>query len=68
MSYQLILYMDTDLKKVYMLRSDAYNLHLIKDNFQDKYLDVSIDLLVALINENIDIKFLKLKNKTLIKK
>ncbi len=68
MSYQLILYMDTDLKKVYMLRSDAYNLHLIKDNFQDEYLDVSIDLLVALINENIDIKFLKLKNKTLIKK
>lgn len=68
MSYQLILYMDTDLKKVYMLRSDAYNLHLIKDNYQDEYLDISIDLLVALINENIDIKFLKLKNKTLIKK
>ncbi len=68
MNYQLILYMDIDLKKIYMLRSDAYNLHLIKDNFQDEYLDVSIDLLVALINENIDIKFLKLKNKTLIKK
>ena len=68
MSYQLILYMDTDLKKVYILRSDAYNLHLIKDNYQDEYLDISIDLLVALINENIDIKFLKLKNKTLIKK
>ena len=68
MSYQLILYMDTDLKKVYMLRNDDYNLHLIKDNYQDEYLDISIDLLVALINENIDIKFLKLKNKTLIKK
>ena len=68
MSYHLILYMDTDLKKVYMLRNDAYNLHLIKDNYQDEYLDISIDLLVALINENIDIKFLKLKNKTLIKK
>ena len=62
MSYQLILYMDTDLKKVYMLRNDAYNLHLIKDNYQDEYLDISIDLLVTLINENIDIKFLKLKN------
>lgn len=68
MSYQLILYMDTDLKKVYMLRNDAYNLHLIKDNYQEKYLDVSMELLVTLINENIDIKFLKLKNKTLIKK
>lgn len=51
-----------------MLRSDAYNLHLTKDNFQDEYLDVCIDLLVVLINENIDIKFSKLKNKTLIKK
>lgn len=68
MSYQLILYMDTDLKKVYMLRSDAYNLHLIKDNYQEEYLDVSMELLITLINENIDIKFLKLKNKTLIKK
>ena len=68
MSYQLILYMDTDLKKVYMLRNDAYNLHLIKDNYQEEYLDVSMEFLVTLINENIDIKFLKLKNKTLIKK
>ena len=68
MNYQLLLYMDTDFKKIYMKREDAYQLNLIKNDFQDDYLEISIELLMELINKNIKIDFLKMQNKTLKKK
>ncbi len=68
MNYQLLLYMDTDLKKIYMKREDAYQLNLINNDFQDDYLEISIELLMELINKNIKIDFLKMQNKTLRKK
>lgn len=68
MNYQLLLYMDTDLKKIYMKRKDAYQLNLINNDFQDDYLEISIELLMELINKNIKIDFLKMQNKTLRKK
>lgn len=68
MNYQLLLYMDTDLKKIYMKREDAYQLNLINIDFQDDYLEISIELLMELINKNIKIDFLKMQNKTLRKK
>ena len=68
MNYQLLLYMDTDLKKIYMKREDAYILNLITINFQDDYLEVNRELLMELINKNIKIDFLKMPNKTLRKK
>ena len=68
MNYQLLLYMDTDLKKIYMKREDAYQLNLINIDFQDDYLEISIELLMELINKNIKIDFLKMQNKTLKKK
>ena len=68
MNYQLLLYMDTDFKKIYMKREDAYQLNLIKNDFQDDYLEISIELLMELINKNIKIDFLKMQNKTLRKK
>ena len=68
MNYQLLLYMDTDLKKIYMKREDAYQLNLINIDFQDDYLEISMELLMELINKNIKIDFLKMQNKTLRKK
>ena len=68
MNYQLLLYMDTDLKKIYMKREDAYQLNLINIDFQDDYLEISMELLMELINKNIKIDFLKMQNKTLKKK
>lgn len=68
MNYQLLLYMDTNLKKIYMKREDAYQLNLINIDFQDDYLEISIELLMELINKNIKIDFLKMQNKTLKKK
>lgn len=68
MNYKLLLYMDTDLKKIYMKREDAYQLNLINNDFQDDYLEISIELLMELINKNIKIDFLKMQNKTLKKK
>lgn len=68
MNYQLLLYMDTDLKKIYMKREDAYQLNLINIDFQDDYLEISRELLMELINKNIKIDFLKMQNKTLRKK
>ena len=68
MNYQLLLYMDTNLKKIYMKREDAYQLNLINNDFQDDYLEISIELLMELINKNIKIDFLKMQNKTLKKK
>ena len=68
MNYKLLLYMDTDLKKIYMKREDAYQLNLISNDFQDDYLEISIELLMELINKNIKIDFLKMQNKTLKKK
>ena len=68
MNYQLLLYMDTDFKKIYMKREDAYQLNLINIDFQDDYLEISIELLMELINKNIKIDFLKRQNKTLRKK
>ena len=68
MNYQLLLYMDTDLKKIYIKREDAYQLNLINIDFQDDYLEISIELLMELINKNIKIDFLKMQNKTLRKK
>ena len=68
MNYQLLLYMDTNLKKIYMKREDAYQLNLINIDFQDDYLEISIELLMKLINKNIKIDFLKMQNKTLKKK
>ena len=68
MNYELLLYMDTDLKKIYMKREDAYQLNLINNDFQDDYLEISIELLMELINKNIKIDFLKMQNKTLRKK
>lgn len=68
MNYKLLLYMDTDLKKIYMKREDAYQLNLINIDFQDDYLEISIELLMELINKNIKIDFLKMQNKTLKKK
>ena len=68
MNQQLLLYMDTDLKKIYMKREDAYQLNLINNDFQDDYLEISIELLMELINKNIKIDFLKMQNKTLKKK
>jgi len=68
MNYELLLYMDTDLKKIYMKRKDAYQLNLINNDFQDDYLEISIELLMELINKNIKIDFLKMQNKTLRKK
>lgn len=68
MNYQLLLYMDTDLKKIYMKKEDAYQLNLINIDFQDDYLEISIELLMELINKNIKIDFLKMQNKTLKKK
>ena len=68
MNYELLLYMDTNLKKIYMKREDAYQLNLINIDFQDDYLEISIELLMELINKNIKIDFLKMKNKTLRKK
>lgn len=68
MNYELLLYMDTNLKKIYMKREDAYQLNLINIDFQDDYLEISIELLMELINKNIKIDFLKMQNKTLRKK
>ena len=68
MNYQLLLYMDTDFKKIYMKKEDAYQLNLINIDFQDDYLEISIELLMELINKNIKIDFLKMQNKTLRKK
>ena len=68
MNYQLLLYIDTDLKKIYMKREDAYQLNLINIDFQDDYLEISMELLMELINKNIKIDFLKMQNKTLSKK
>ena len=68
MNYELLLYMDTDLKKIYMKREDAYQLNLINIDFQDDYLEISMELLMELINKNIKIDFLKMQNKTLRKK
>lgn len=68
MNYKLLLYMDTNLKKIYMKREDAYQLNLINNDFQDDYLEISIELLMELINKNIKIDFLKMQNKTLKKK
>ena len=68
MNYQLLLYMDTDLKKIYMKKEDAYQLNLINIDFQNDYLEISIELLMELINKNIKIDFLKMQNKTLRKK
>ncbi len=68
MNYKLLLYMDTDFKKIYMKREDAYQLNLINNDFQDDYLEISIELLMELINKNIKIDFLKMQNKTLKKK
>lgn len=68
MNYQLLLYMDTDLKKIYMKREDAYQLNLINIDFQDDYLEINMELLMELINKNIKIDFLKMQNKTLRKK
>ena len=68
MNYKLLLYMDTDLKKIYMKKEDAYQLNLINIDFQDDYLEISIELLMELINKNIKIDFLKMQNKTLRKK
>ena len=68
MNYQLLLYMYTNLKKIYMKREDAYQLNLINIDFQDDYLEISIELLMELINKNIKIDFLKMQNKTLKKK
>ena len=68
MNYKLLLYMDTDLKKIYMKREDAYQLNLINIDFQDDYLEISIELLMELINKNIKINYLKMKNKTIKKK
>ena len=68
MNYELLLYMDTNLKKIYMKREDAYQLNLINIDFQDDYLEISIELLMELINKNIKIDFLKMQNKTLKKK
>lgn len=68
MNYELLLYMDTDLKKIYMKREDAYQLNLINNDFQDDYLEISMELLMELINKNIKIDFLKMQNKTLRKK
>ena len=68
MNYQLLLYMDTNLKKIYIKREDAYQLNLINIDFQDDYLEISIELLMELINKNIKIDFLKMQNKTLRKK
>ena len=68
MNYQLLLYMDTDLKKIYMKREDAYQLNLINIDFQDDYLEINMELLMELINKNIKIDFFKMQNKTLSKK
>lgn len=68
MNYELLLYMDTNLKKIYIKREDAYQLNLINIDFQDDYLEISMELLMELINKNIKIDFLKMQNKTLSKK
>ena len=68
MNYELLLYMDTNLKKIYIKREDAYQLNLINIDFQDDYLEISMELLMELINKNIKIDFLKRQNKTLRKK
>ena len=68
MNYELLLYMDTNLKKIYIKREDAYQLNLINIDFQDDYLEISMELLMELINKNIKIDFLKMQNKTLRKK
>ena len=68
MNYQLLLYMDTELKKIYMKREDAYQLNLINIDFQDDYLEINMELLMELINKNIKIDFFKMQNKTLSKK
>lgn len=36
--------MDTDLKKIYIKREDAYQLNLISIDFQDDYLEISREL------------------------
>ena len=36
-----------------MKREDAYQLNLINNDFQDDYLEISIELLMELINKNI---------------
>ena len=41
MNYQLLLYMDTNLKKIYMKREDAYQLNLINNDFQNDYLEIN---------------------------
>ena len=51
-----------------MKREDSYQLNLINIDFQDDYLEISIELLMELINKNIKIDFLKMQNKTLRKK
>ena len=51
-----------------MKKEDAYQLNLINIDFQDDYLEISIELLMELINKNIKIDFLKMQNKTLRKK
>ena len=51
-----------------MKKEDAYQLNLINIDFQDDYLEISIELLMELINKNIKIDFLKMQNKTLKKK
>ena len=68
MNYELLLYMDINLKKIYIKREDAYQLNLINIDFQDDYLEISMELLMELINKNIKIDFLKMQNKTLRKK
>ena len=68
MNYELLLYMDTNLKKIYIKREDAYQLNLINIDFQDDYLEISMELLMELINKNIKIDFLKMQNKTLREK
>ena len=51
-----------------MKREDAYQLNLINNDFQDDYLEISMELLMELINKNIKIDFLKMQNKNLRKK
>ena len=51
-----------------MKKEDAYQLNLINIDYQDDYLEISIELLMELINKNIKIDFLKMQNKTLKKK
>lgn len=62
MNYILNIYMDIINKEMFIKKEDAKFLKLIKDYHNDEYTHIDIPILIDIINNNINIKFVQIEN------